>query len=122
VDLTELARLPGAADQNFEVLTRAIVSRRYGRLGTLREGAISPASSSTCGSSTPVRSGSQAGSGGGRANGSSSARATNGLTDFVRVPDGGHDDGHPGVAGLDRERILRKPVLGGLINEYARAA
>ena len=37
VDLTELARLPGAADANFEVLTRAIVSRRYGALGTLRE-------------------------------------------------------------------------------------
>jgi hypothetical protein len=26
------------------------------------------------------------------------------------------------VADLDHERILRKPVLGGLINEYARAA
>jgi putative transposase len=39
-----------------------------------------------------------------------------------RVPDGRHDDGHLTVAGLDRERILRKPVLGGLINEYARAA
>jgi putative transposase len=39
-----------------------------------------------------------------------------------RVPDGRHDDGHPIVADLDRERILRKPVLGGLINEYARAA
>jgi hypothetical protein len=37
MDLTDLARLPGAADQNFEALTRAIVSRRYGRLGTLRE-------------------------------------------------------------------------------------
>jgi putative transposase len=39
-----------------------------------------------------------------------------------RVPDGRHDDGNPNVADLDRERILRKPVLGGLINEYARAA
>jgi len=29
--------LPGAPDANFEVLTRAIVSRRYGALGTLRE-------------------------------------------------------------------------------------
>jgi hypothetical protein len=27
-----------------------------------------------------------------------------------------------GVAGLDRERIHRKPVLGGLINEYSGAA
>jgi hypothetical protein len=39
-----------------------------------------------------------------------------------RVPDSRHDDGHPTVADLDRARILRKPVLGGLINEYARAA
>jgi putative transposase len=39
-----------------------------------------------------------------------------------RVPDGRHNDGHPHVAGLDRERILRKPVLDGLINEYACAA
>ena len=37
VDLVALERLPGAADENFEVLTRAIVSRRYGGLGTLRE-------------------------------------------------------------------------------------
>jgi putative transposase len=35
-----------------------------------------------------------------------------------RVPDGGLLT----VAGLDRERIHRKPVLGGLINEYSRAA
>jgi hypothetical protein len=33
----------------------------------------------------------------------------------------GHDGGHLTVADLDRERIIRKPVLGGLINEYARA-
>jgi putative transposase len=39
-----------------------------------------------------------------------------------RVPDRKHDGGHLIVAGLDRGRILRKPVLGGLINEYARAA
>jgi hypothetical protein len=37
VDLTELARLSGAADRNFEALTRAIVSRRYGALGAIRE-------------------------------------------------------------------------------------
>ena len=39
-----------------------------------------------------------------------------------RVPDGEHDGGHITAADLDRRRILRKPVLGGLINEYARAA
>ena len=39
-----------------------------------------------------------------------------------RVPDGEYDVGHLTVADLDRGRILRKPVLGGLINEYARAA
>jgi hypothetical protein len=40
-----------------------------------------------------------------------------------RVPDAEHDGGHRTVAGLDRRRILRKPVLGGgLINEYSRAA
>jgi len=39
-----------------------------------------------------------------------------------RVPDGEHDVGHLADAGLDRERIVRKPILGGLINEYARAA
>ena len=39
-----------------------------------------------------------------------------------RVPDGEHDVGHLTVADLDYARIIRKPVLGGLINEYARAA
>jgi putative transposase len=39
-----------------------------------------------------------------------------------RIPDGEHDRGHLTVADLDRERIYRKPVLGGLINEYSRAA
>ena len=48
------------------------------------------------------------------------ARPHQGITQ--RVPDGIHGGGHRTVADLDRERILRKPVLGGLINEYARAA
>ena len=39
-----------------------------------------------------------------------------------RVPDGEHDGSHVTVTDLDRERIRRKPILGGLINEYARAA
>ena len=39
-----------------------------------------------------------------------------------RVPDGEHDSGPLAVSDLDRERIYRKPVLGGLINEYSRAA
>jgi hypothetical protein len=38
------------------------------------------------------------------------------------VPDGERDGGLLTVAGLDRERIYRKLVLGGLINEYSRAA
>lgn len=37
LDLMRLQDLPGAADQNFEALTRAMVSRRYGALGALRE-------------------------------------------------------------------------------------
>jgi putative transposase len=39
-----------------------------------------------------------------------------------RVPDGEHDGSHVTVTHLGRERIRRKPVPGGLINEYARAA
>jgi len=39
-----------------------------------------------------------------------------------RVPDGEHDGGRSTVTDLDRERIHRKTVLGGLINEYVRAA
>ena len=39
-----------------------------------------------------------------------------------RVPYGEHDGSHITVTAPDRERIHRKPVLGGLINEYARAA
>ena len=39
-----------------------------------------------------------------------------------RVSGGDHDGGRLTVADLDRERICRKPVLCGLINEYSRAA
>jgi putative transposase len=39
-----------------------------------------------------------------------------------RVPDSEHDGGHLTVVGLDHGLIRRKPVLGGLINEYSRAA
>jgi putative transposase len=39
-----------------------------------------------------------------------------------RVPDGEHDRDRIAVADLDRERICRRPILGGLINEYSRAA
>ena len=37
LNLTDLGKLPGAADQNLEALTRAIVSRRYSHLGPVRE-------------------------------------------------------------------------------------
>jgi putative transposase len=39
-----------------------------------------------------------------------------------RVTDGEHDGGHLTIADLDRGRIHRRPVLGGLINQYMRAA
>jgi hypothetical protein len=39
-----------------------------------------------------------------------------------RVPDGEVNGGRLAVADLGRERIYRKPVLGGLINEYSLAA
>jgi putative transposase len=39
-----------------------------------------------------------------------------------RVPGSEHEVGRPAVTDLDRRRILRRPVLGGLINEYADAA
>jgi putative transposase len=39
-----------------------------------------------------------------------------------RVPDGEYDGGRLTVADLDCRRILRETVLGGLINEYSRAA
>ena len=40
------------------------------------------------------------------------------LTTLASVPDGEHLT----VTDLNRRRIHRKPVLGGLINEYSRAA
>src|ERR1022692_2833161 len=49
-----------------------------------------------------------------------SARPHQGIAQ--RIPNGEHDGGHLAVADFDRERIHRKPVLGGLINEYTRAA
>jgi putative transposase len=39
-----------------------------------------------------------------------------------RIPHDERDFGHLTVPDLDHTRIVRKPVLGGLINEYARAA
>ena len=42
MDLTELERLTGAPDRNFEVLTRAIVSRRFAKLGAIRESRQQP--------------------------------------------------------------------------------
>jgi len=39
-----------------------------------------------------------------------------------RVPDGEPDAPRATVTGVDSERIRRKPVLGGLINEYTHAA
>jgi transposase InsO family protein len=49
-----------------------------------------------------------------------SARPHQGIAQ--RVPDGEYEDGHLTIADLDRRPIHRKPVLGGLINEYSRAA
>ncbi|MGW5132624.1 hypothetical protein [Streptomyces sp. NPDC004135] len=37
LDLADLERLPGAPDQSFEALTRAIVARRHSGLGRMRE-------------------------------------------------------------------------------------
>jgi len=39
-----------------------------------------------------------------------------------RVPDSHHDAPRITAADLDAQPIYRKPVLGGLINEYSRAA
>ena len=39
-----------------------------------------------------------------------------------RIPNGEHDGDLLTVTDLDRDRIHRKPVLGGLINEYSRVA
>jgi len=39
-----------------------------------------------------------------------------------RVPGDEHEGGHLTVTDLDSEPIHRKPVLGGLINEYTHAA
>ena len=39
-----------------------------------------------------------------------------------RVPDNEPDAPHATVTGINTQQIRRKPVLGGLINEYTRAA
>ncbi len=39
-----------------------------------------------------------------------------------RVPDGEHDAPRVTVTGVGTQHIRRKPVLGGLINEYTQAA
>ena len=39
-----------------------------------------------------------------------------------RVPDDEHDAPHATVTDVDTQQIRRKPVLGGLINEYTHAA
>jgi putative transposase len=40
----------------------------------------------------------------------------------LRIPNGEHDGDLLTVTDLDRDRFHRKPVLGGLINEYSRVA
>jgi transposase InsO family protein len=49
-----------------------------------------------------------------------SARPHQGIAQ--RVPDSGHDAPPPAMTNLDTAAIRRKPVLNGLINEYAHAA
>jgi hypothetical protein len=49
-----------------------------------------------------------------------SARQHQGIAQ--RVPDAGHDAPRAAMTGLDIEQIRRRPVLNGLINEYAHAA
>jgi putative transposase len=49
-----------------------------------------------------------------------SARPHQGIAQ--RVPDAGRDAPRAAITDLDVERIRRKPILNGLINEYAHAA
>jgi transposase InsO family protein len=49
-----------------------------------------------------------------------SARPHQGIAQ--RVPDAGHGAPRAAMTDLDIERIRRKPVLNGLINEYTHAA
>ena len=81
--------------------------------------ASTPARRSRTGTSSPSR-GRPGPAGGRRDQVIYTARPHQGIAQ--RVPDGKHDGGHLAVADLDRGRIYRKPVLGGLINEYSCAA